>query len=67
MTPQIVDANTAAQRMQALGRLAGGVAHDFNNVLMVISGYAEILSQAVADNPDGRERENDRQPAPAPP
>jgi nitrogen-specific signal transduction histidine kinase/CheY-like chemotaxis protein len=40
-----------SQKLDAIGHLTGGVAHDFNNILTVITGTVEILADAVAHSP----------------
>ena len=51
---QLQDQLRHAQKLEAVGQLAGGVAHDFNNILQVINGYGTLIQMTMAEKDHNR-------------
>jgi PAS domain S-box-containing protein len=56
---RLQEALVHAQRLDAVGRLAGGVAHDFNNLIAIINGFCEMLAAHIADRPQALREVNE--------
>ena len=52
-----------SQKMEVVGRLAGSIAHDFNNILTIITGYGQLLASQLGDHPLAEMAEEIRQAA----